>query len=351
MSGANTAEAASHEIGHNLGLSHDGFVDGTNSRSYYSGHGHAGGDTSWSTIMGTGYGENVTQWSRGEYFGANNTQDDLEIISGRTGYREDDHGQFMSDATPLVFDGGTNIVSLDLNEDPDNAHPENKGIIMNTNDVDVFWFSVGETTYVELAVSPMVVTNQTRGNNLDIDLELVSEVGNLLSRSSPTNETGAEINAIVAPGTYFLYVSNSGMGNPENDPPDGYTPYGSCGHYFINGSLSDANNPDRDNDGLPDTWEFFYFGNLDQGPNDDPDQDGKNNLQEFLDGTDPLDFRSSFQSLTIAGTMNSWNQHLDNMALIGNFLWSGIVDIDGNEQFKFVANHSWDTKLGGSESE
>src|SRR6185503_6068267 len=91
------AEAASHEIGHNLGLSHDGKTDGT---SYYGGHGS--GDTSWGPIMGTGYGRNVSQWSRGEYYLANNTQDDLATIAGKLAYRADDHGNTQASATALI---------------------------------------------------------------------------------------------------------------------------------------------------------------------------------------------------------------------------------------------------------
>ena len=71
------AEASSHEIGHNMGLSHDGTTDGN---EYYRGHGS--GDTSWGPIMGASYGRNVTQWSKGDYYLANNTQDDIAIIAG-----------------------------------------------------------------------------------------------------------------------------------------------------------------------------------------------------------------------------------------------------------------------------
>ena len=67
----NIAEAVSHEVGHNLGLSHDGVAGGT---SYYGGH-----DT-WAPIMGVGYSRPITQWSQGDYTGANNAQDDLAVI-------------------------------------------------------------------------------------------------------------------------------------------------------------------------------------------------------------------------------------------------------------------------------
>lgn len=55
------AEAAAHEFGHNLGLSHDGTTTGT---TYYAGHGS--GLVSWAPIMGVGYYNNVTQWSKDE---------------------------------------------------------------------------------------------------------------------------------------------------------------------------------------------------------------------------------------------------------------------------------------------
>ncbi|WP_216905048.1 zinc-dependent metalloprotease, partial [Synechococcus sp. CCY 9618] len=74
------AATASHEVGHTLGLTHDG----AGSTEYYAGHGGTG-PTSWGTILGAPYlgdDENLTQWSKGEYYGANNSQDDLAVITG-----------------------------------------------------------------------------------------------------------------------------------------------------------------------------------------------------------------------------------------------------------------------------
>jgi hypothetical protein len=44
---------------------------------------------------------------------------------------------------------------------------------------------------------------------------------------------------------------------------------------------------DSDGDGLPDSWENFYFGNLSQTANGDYDGDGWTNLQEFRNQTNP----------------------------------------------------------------
>src|SRR6185436_5752509 len=90
------AEACAHEAGHNVGLNHDGKTDGT---GYYSGHGS--GETGWSPIMGVGYYKNLSQWSKGEYAGANNTQDDLAIIQTYIAFRADDHGNTSAAATML----------------------------------------------------------------------------------------------------------------------------------------------------------------------------------------------------------------------------------------------------------
>ena len=48
-----------------------------------------------------------------------------------------------------------------------------------------------------------------------------------------------------------------------------------------------ADGGDLDHDGLPDSWELFYFGNLAQGATGDPDADGLNNLHEFQNGLIP----------------------------------------------------------------
>jgi hypothetical protein len=45
---------------------------------------------------------------------------------------------------------------------------------------------------------------------------------------------------------------------------------------------------DLDGDHLPDAWEAEHFSDMTFGPEDDPDGDGSTNLQEYADGTDPL---------------------------------------------------------------
>ena len=130
-----SAEAGSHEFGHNLGLSHDGTVTGV---TYYDGSGT--GLVSWAPIMGKNYHGNVTVWSQGEYQDANNTQDDLAIMAAKLGFRGDDHGNGAAQATPLRIEQNGDILVSSPEADPDNLLPDNKGVIDSREDSD--WFSL-----------------------------------------------------------------------------------------------------------------------------------------------------------------------------------------------------------------
>ena len=225
-----TAEAASHEIGHNFGLSHDGKTDGAD---YYGGHGS--GDISWGPIMGTGYGRNVSQWCKGDYYLANNTQDDLATIAGKIPYRTDDHGNTPGSATALFLSGGTNVVSTSPENDPGNLNRANKGILERNWDIDVFSFVTGNGG-IGLSVQPWVNPSAlTRGGNLDVRLELYSESGVLLATNNPASQTTAQIKTNLSEGRYYLHVRNSEAGAPFSSNPSGYTAYGSLGQYFISG--------------------------------------------------------------------------------------------------------------------
>ena len=186
--------------------------------------------------MGTGYNQNVSQWSKGEYKQANNTQDDLATIAGKIPYLGDDHGNSSAAATPLVLTGQTNIVSTTRETDPDNLNPANKGILERNDDVDVFAFATGTGT-VRLTVNPWIMPSGTRGGNLDVLLQLYDGSGVLRATAGPTAQTYAQIQTNLPPGNYFLHVRNSGVGNPTNSSPSGYTAYASLGQYFLSGYI------------------------------------------------------------------------------------------------------------------
>ncbi|MEI6034908.1 MAG: M12 family metallo-peptidase [Verrucomicrobiae bacterium] len=200
----NVAEVASHELGHYVGLSHDG----TTSAEYYSGHGS--GETSWAPIMGSGYGKNVTQWSKGEYYASNNPQDDLSILSGKLSYFTDDAVGTIAGAVAMGA-----ILS---------------GLIGSPADQDVYSFST--YTQAAVAITPLRLAGTLAGN-LDVCAEVVNAAGTALSTISPSDTTTLNRTVALAPGTYYLRISGVGTGTPMAATPTGYTSYGSLGAYTI----------------------------------------------------------------------------------------------------------------------
>jgi PKD repeat protein len=206
------ADAISHEAGHNVGLGHDG----TSSTGYYTGHGS--GATGWAPIMGVGYYQQLVQWSKGEYAGANNKQDDYVVMQA-TGLpiRSDDHGNTTAAATPLASSTVNGVTAL-----------AGSGLIERPSDVDAFSFVAGAGA-VTINVSPA-----PRGPKLDIVATLRDGAGNVLATSNPIDSLPATLTATLSvPGTYFVTVDGIGKGDPLGT---GYTDYGSVGQYTISGT-------------------------------------------------------------------------------------------------------------------
>ena len=211
----NIAEAASHEAGHNLGLSHDG----TRSTGYYTGHGN------WAPIMGVGYHEPITQWSRGEYSGANNKEDDFAVISAHGApAAADDFGSTISASTAAL--SGTIA-----------------GTIGSRGDLDVFSFTPTLTGVATISADPA-----STSPNLDIRLRLLSSSGSVLATADPAssgssgNDTSVGLDAdlvanVVAGTTYFVEVDGVGFGDPGTT---GYSDYGSVGRFTLSATVTEG---------------------------------------------------------------------------------------------------------------
>ena len=190
------AEATSHEAGHTVALNHDGKTDGT---EYYT------GTSAWAPIMGVGYYSSLTQFSRGEYAGANNTENDTADIDGFIPRSADLAGDDILTAVPLA---GASVSAT--------------GIIQSQADADLYRVDTG----AGLLSFNVVPANPDA--NLDIMLGLYNGSGNLIASANPaTLEASLSVN--VTGGTYYLSV--------EGTDAAGYSDYGSLGQFSLTGSV------------------------------------------------------------------------------------------------------------------
>ncbi len=209
-------EASTHEAGHTLGLRHDGISGGA---TYYSGHGS--GATGWAPIMGSGYSRALVQWSRGEYSGANNSEDDITIIRNNGApFMVDDHGDTDGTATVLssTTDGTTATIS-------------GSGLIGLEDDQDVFSFLAGSGSY-NINIDPAAYSP-----NLDISAQLKNSAGAVIAQSNPVESLNASLSGTLPGGEYFLHIDGVGKGQVDGT---GYSDYSSLGRYAISGTVPDA---------------------------------------------------------------------------------------------------------------
>jgi Bacterial pre-peptidase C-terminal domain/Metallo-peptidase family M12B Reprolysin-like len=207
------AEATSHEVGHNIGLNHDGYSGG----GYYPGHGS--GATGWAPIMGVGYYQSLVQWSKGQYSTANNQEDDF-VVAQDNGLplRGDDHGDDTASATALSAtpSGSTSLLS-------------GAGVIERSTDRDYFSFASGAGS------ATITLTPDERSANLDPRITIRDAADNVIVRSNPPDALGTSISFTVpSAGTYFVTVNGVRNGDVLGT---GYSGYGSVGQYKVSGTV------------------------------------------------------------------------------------------------------------------
>lgn len=208
LSAGTCAMTCSHEVGHTFGLNHDGDPSGA---TYHSGNG------TWGPIMGAPFGQ-IASWSKGEYQGANNTEDDLAIIAARSAsYRIDDYGDSHAEAFTLKDNSLNHSGTVDL-----------QGNVETTADVDVFIFSTsGGSTRLDIVPSSLFP-------NINLRVTLYDEAGDLVVLSENPGYS-ASINESLEGGVYYLHVEGVSDGSPD---VSGFTDYGSLGGYSMTGSVT-----------------------------------------------------------------------------------------------------------------
>lgn len=214
------SEQISHEVGHTLGLRHDG----RGSDEYYFGH-NGSGETGWAPIMGAGYNQPVVQWTKGEYANATNKEDDLLRITSDNNsvdYRADDiGGTFVAGGYLEVFPGGAIT---------------NRGIIERNTDVDSYRFST-RGGQLNITARPAGVSP-----NLAIRLDLTDSADQLLLTVNPATTLRAVMSTNLPPGDYAIKIRGAGRGA---NATVGFTAYGSLGYYQMTGVVAEAVEPVR----------------------------------------------------------------------------------------------------------
>ncbi|MFK7917327.1 MAG: zinc-dependent metalloprotease family protein [Ilumatobacter sp.] len=217
------AEAASHEVGHALGLYHDGVdrVDDQGNRTnlgYYSGHGD------WAPIMGIGYYRPVTQWSRGEYNGATNTEDDLAIID-----------TYLDRIGPTAGSNATQALG------PGTSSTEH--VITNGGEI--------ATHIVDVGVTPMTITVDKLNpeGNLLAELQVHNQAGQTIASATPSDPSSwtleVTLPAGTPPGPYVVDVISRGWIPGVNAPAsssttdEGFSDYSSIGGYRLTIDVDD----------------------------------------------------------------------------------------------------------------
>ena len=205
-------EAVSHEAGHTFGLSHDGSAASPN---YYDGHG------AWAPIMGRPIdpARPVTQWSRGEYAGANNFEDDLAIIAnGLTDQIGRPAMGFGPTTMPTVRRASTTVVPATVAS----------GNIGRTGDRDVFAVDVLDGT---LSVQLRPPTGQAAWSNLAAAVTIRNNLGNVIASGGPSAPSGwtVDLSTPVLAGRYTIEVGPVGWLAAST----GFTAYASLGAFEL----------------------------------------------------------------------------------------------------------------------
>ncbi|MBY0573291.1 MAG: PKD domain-containing protein [Undibacterium sp.] len=209
------AECISHELGHTLGLNHQGQLPST---AYYGGQGD--GEAGWAPIMGVSYYKNLSQWSKGEYANANNKEDAFAVMAVR-GLKPnvDDVGNTIATAMAMSASNANGFNNLSAS-----------GLISVPGDVDVFKFSAGAGT------ASFTLSGALNSQNLDIAAQLMDANGKVLAITLGQVSLNKTLSFnLPSASTYYLNITGAGRGSAAST---GYSNYGSLGQYSIVGKTA-----------------------------------------------------------------------------------------------------------------
>ncbi len=206
------AEAASHEAGHTLGLHHDG----TPTSGYYSGR-TAAAKPGWSSIMGVGYYQNLTQWSEAstrrrtslKTTSRSSRRRTVSVTGPTTTATRTEARRQRTSLIPTTIDAAGHHRD---DRRCRRLQPDRRGH--------------GRYRCAEFRNWP-----ESRHPG-----ELYDGSGSLVTSANPAASLDAQLSANVSAGTYFLHVSGVGKGDPQGTR---YSGYGSLGRYSFVGTIVD----------------------------------------------------------------------------------------------------------------
>jgi hypothetical protein len=149
--------------------------------------------------------------------GCGSIQNDLQILSSRIGFREDDHSNLPDSATAVSVFGSSFTAT---------------GLINKPEDIDAFQIKLNSSVNLKLNAIPQNVGNGNEGADIDIKVTILNSRSDTIGTYNPTTLLNAGIDTNLNSGVYYLMVKGVGNINHSN--------YGSLGIYSLTGSLSSA---------------------------------------------------------------------------------------------------------------
>ncbi|MDT9000466.1 pre-peptidase C-terminal domain-containing protein [Paucibacter sp. APW11] len=211
---------AAHEVGHQMGMLHDG---GGSGGEYFEGI----PAYQWGPIMGNywqggSWANQLFTWSKGEYNTASNREDDLRIMT-------------VDEAVPYADDDNVNGKNLVLRANGEINPADNWGQIERNTDSDTFAFTLANAGTLNLRVDPIEYLRM-----LDVDASIVNAAGQTVARSNLSVNRSAEfVNLSLPAGAYKLLIQGGAEGTPQN----GFSKYSSLGYYAVKGTLGGGTTP------------------------------------------------------------------------------------------------------------
>ena len=204
-----------HEVGHQMGMNHDG---GGSGGEYFEGiASYQWGPIMGNYWMGASWANQLWTWSRGEYATATNKEDDLYRMNSieSVPYMADDNP--TSRAMVVASNGAIEPTS-------------NYGQIERNTDTDSFSFTTSGMSTLNLRIDPLEYLRM-----LDVSATIYNAANAVVATSNLSVNRSAQFSNLSLPaGTYQLVV----RGGAEGTPANGFSSYSSLGWYAMKGSLT-----------------------------------------------------------------------------------------------------------------